>query len=595
MMPKLLCIEIGTSMVRLAEVVKTGKSIEIKKTFAFNTPDDAIKDGKVRISDELVTSIRDGLDASGIKTKDVYFVVDSTRILFKHVNNLPFVQKNMIQKMLENAFSDMFPVDETAYHISYVYNNSYEKNGQKLMDLDVYAIPNDISENYYNLSVDLGLNAKGLSGSNDSMLSLFPSSFKNGNVAMVNINENISTIAVAVDGHMIFNKTIPYGVYDTIRQVINSKLTMDGISVTDAIEYLYSANILLKQTPDSITDDTNEEDKLHYSATMSLIPLIRVIESTLSAFLKNENIQIKEFQISGLGAGFSGISQLLAYEFGGPVKVVQQGDNLRMSATAASDTLIVSYYPCVGAAINAVNFFTKEEQAGGEIANKKRIDRMFVFAGTLACIASLGYGAYSWLQAGLAHQDVYDENIRLSKRVQELRDIGVETAYNNYTTALSYNTEVNVLYNRTRSGNEDMTTFLAELESILPTTARVSGMTLTPISASVSFRCDDKFIAAGVLHLLRNMYTIDNMECSGVAEIEKTGEIAFTCTFKLKATADRPNNEDVEEPEVDTNDENPNNDKQDVEINSVELSNNEQESDASKNDSNEREIGGEQS
>jgi Tfp pilus assembly PilM family ATPase len=534
-MAKLLCMEVGTSTVRLAEVVKRGKVVEITKTFVFDTPDDATKDGKVRVSDSVVSAIRDGIAESGIKAEDVYFVVESTKILFKQVE-LPLVKKRMIQNALDLAFTDIFPVDETMYHISYVLEKTYEKNGRKMMCLDVFAIPNDLSESYYSLAVELGLNAKGLSNTSRSMISLFPSAFKNRNVAMVNINENVSNLTISVDGDMVFNKTIPHGVGGTIQQVINSPLTLDDIDVTGAAELLYSQNVLMKQMPTGISDSSNEEEKLRYNVTTSIMSLVKAIELTFSAFLTKENIQIQEFHLSGLGAGFAGISQLLTYEFGIPVTVVQQEGSLRINPAVADETLLLSCYPCVGAVLDNANFFTAAEKAGGEIAHKKRVDRLFIFAGVLICLAAFAYGSYSWLQADLEYQDAYDENVRLTKRIQELRDLGVEAAYNDYITALSYNEEVLNLYNKTKSGNEDMTTFLAELERVLPISARVSAMTLTPSNATVSFRCEDKFVAAGVLHLLRNMQTINNMSCTGVAEVEKTSEITFTCTFSLKPT-----------------------------------------------------------
>jgi type IV pilus assembly protein PilM len=539
-------MEVGTSTVRLAEVQKRGNKVEVMKTHVFDTPDDATKDGKVRVSDTIVSAIRDGIDESGITATDVYFVVESTKILYKQVE-LPFVRKGQIQGALELAFGDIFPVDPALYHISYVYEKSYEKNGQKMMALDVFAIPNDLSESYYNLSVALNLNAKGLTDTSRSMISLFPNSFRNRNVAMVNINENVSTLTVTVDGDMIFNKTIPYGIADSIRLVMNSSLTKDDIDVTSAIKLLYTQNILMPQLPAYLDEDASEEIKLQYGVTTSVISLTKSIEQTLVAFLSKENIQIQEFHLSGLGAGVSKISQLMAHEFGIPVTVIQQEGNLLVSAAAAADgDMLIGCYPCVGASIDRANFFTKEEQAGGEIARNKKIDTICLIIGGVALVGGLVAGVWKLWDVNTAKKKAESENTRIKGDVQELRDLGVEDAYNDYITAVSYNEQVNSLYDETRSGNEDMTTFLGELESLLPMTARIVTMTLDPSSAMVSFMCEDKFIAAGVLHLLRNMDTITDMECTGVAEVDATGEIAFVCQFTLKSTEQRRAEEEAE-------------------------------------------------
>ena len=526
-------MEVGTSTVRLTEVVKSGKSLKITKTYSFDTPDDASRDGKVRVTDGVVAAIKTGLVDSGIKTTDVYFVVESTKILFKQVE-MPFVQNKMVLSALSLSFNDYFPVDETLYHLSYVRKKIYEKNGQKMMLLDVFAVPNDLSESYYTLSVALGLNAKGLSDTSHSMFELFPSVFKDRNVAMVNIGESVSTLTIAVDGAMVFNKTIPYGVESTMGHVSNSPLTMENLGTTGAAEHLYAQNILLRQMPSTLMDDS-DEGKLQYNTTTSLIPLIRAIESTFSAFLSKENIRIQEFHLSGLGAGFAGITQLFAHEFGLPVNVMQQGGHLNVAKTAADDTLLLSCYPSVGAILNRVNFFTKEEQAGGEVEHKKKMDRLAIFCSIMICLVAFGYGSYTLLQAGTAYQEAKTEHAKISKRVQELRGLGIEIAYNEYNSALSYNENVKQLYDNTSNGNEDMTVFLTELERVLPASARVTAISLYPTSARVAFKCNDKFVAAGVLHLLRNMSTATDMQCSGVSE-QTDGSVSFQCTFVLNTS-----------------------------------------------------------
>ena len=550
-MSKVLCMEIGTSIIRISEVQHKGKTVEILDTFVFDTPDDATKDGKVRVSDEIVAAIRDGLDESGMQSKDVYFIVESTKILFKQVE-LPFVKKSLIAGTLELSLSELFPVDETLYHPSYTLEKVYEKNGQKMMALDVFAIPNDLSESYYNLSVALGLNAKGLSDSSRSMMSLFPSSFKNRNVAMVNINENVSTLSIAIDGDMVFNKTIPHGVSDALRLIANSSLTMDDLDMTTAAEFLYTQNILMKQIPSGLNEGSSIEEQLRYNVTTSIVSLVKAIEATFTAFLTKEKIQIQEFQLSGLGAGFAGISQLLTYEFGIPVTVIQQEGNLKINKNAVSDTLLLACYPSVGSILDPINFFTKDEQAGGEVAHRKKVDQTFLFVGILICLVAFGYGSYSWIHTGIERQDAYDENTRLNKRVQELRDLGVEIAYNNYSTALSYNEQVHALYDGTKSENEEMTVFLEELEKLLPQSARVTSIKLAPTSASVTFSCDNKFVASGVLHLLRNMKTTVSMECNGVAEVEGTQEVTFSANFVLKTPEElNPNGSDSQNSVID--------------------------------------------
>lgn len=544
-MAKFLCMEIGNSSVRLAEVTKkvtkTGVTAQITKTFDFDTPDDATKDGKVRVADNIVAAIKNGLVESGIMANDVYFAIESTKILFKQVE-LPLVQKRLIDGMLQNSFSDIFPVDELLYHTSYVYKKAFDKNGKKMMLLDVFAIPNDISESYYNLAVALNLNVKGLAPAGYSMTYTAPEIFEGRNIAMVNIGENVSTLTVTVDGNTVFNKTINAGVRGLIQQLINSPLTMDDLTVTGAAELLYSQNILLQRTPTNAGKEANDQEKLRNAATMSVVSFAQAIESTFAAFLSKESIHIQEFILCGLGAGFANISQLLTFLFGITVTVVQQYSKLGVSPTAAEDMLLISCYPCAAASLSEVNLFTPEERAGGDIAKKKKIDKACSILAVVAVCGVLGYSAYSLLQTGIDRQDAKDENRRLTNKIQELRDLGVEKAYNEYAEIKTKNEALQEIYTLTSNGNENMTIFLDELSRVLPGNCHVTAITLTPTSATVSISGSSSD-AALALSRLRHLTTASDMECSGFSEDENSNNLnpqsSFTCTFKLLPTSPR--------------------------------------------------------
>ena len=70
-MAKVLSMHIGERIIRLAEVQVSGKLTNITKIHTFDIPDEATKDGKVRLSDEVVTAIRAGLAESEILSKEV--------------------------------------------------------------------------------------------------------------------------------------------------------------------------------------------------------------------------------------------------------------------------------------------------------------------------------------------------------------------------------------------------------------------------------------------------------------------------------------------------------------------------------------------
>lgn len=532
-MAKVLCMQVGQNIIRLAEVNVAGKKATILKTYTFDVPEDASKDGKIRVSDEVVTAIQAGLIESEITAKDVYFTVESTRILFKPVE-IPYVSKNMIQSTLELSFSDLFNVDDSLYHISYVLRGQLVKNEQKMLALEVFAVPNDISESFYNLAVALGLNPKSVSDTSHSIMTLLYDEFQNRNVATVNVEESTSSLAIIVNGEMVFNKTIAQGILPAIETVKHyASLQGGNLNYTEGLEQLYTNNILLEKLPDALLSKS-EDAATRFEATQSLSKLIKTIESTFTQYLQKENIQIQEFVVTGLGSGVANISKLMSREFGIPVKVIQQGKMLSVNKNIASEVLLVSAFPLAGAINDGTNFFTANEKAGGNVAKQKQIDKTVAIVGSIIMIAGCAYGAYSWISANNNFTQEKSENTRLQRHVDELSALGVEAKYAAFTTAYSYHEEINNLYLETESINSDMTVFLSELENNTPKGAVVNNIKLTPANAEVTFICENRYVAAGTLHLLRNMQTINSMDCRGVGEDEDAGTVTFTCTFTLK-------------------------------------------------------------
>ena len=535
-MAKVLSMQVGERIVRLAEIQTNNKLTSIKKIYTFDIPDEATKDGKVRVSDEVVTAIRAGLVESEILTKDVYFAIESSRILFKSVE-IPFVADKMIQSTLTLSITDLFNVDDSLYHISYVKRGTLVKDERKLLALEVFAVPNDISESYYNLAVALGLSPKGVTDTSHSILTLLNEEFQNRNIATVNLEEATATLAIIVNGEMVFHKTIPHGISPAIEEVRKHAAQQGGsLNYTESVEQLYTNNILLERMPDELAD-SSQTALIRYETTLSLSKLIKNIDLAFTQFLqKEQNIRIQEIVVTGLGGGIANISKLMAREFNVTVKVFQTGKNIIIDPTIANEVLLISSFPLAGSVKDKTNFFTTGEKAGGEVVKKKRMDNIMFIGGAIVMVVGLGFGAYKTITANIAHKQAEAENSAVKAHVEQLRQLGVEKQYAAYTTAFSYNEEIKNLYLETESVNKDMCIFLTEVEKNTPIGATVLMLEMNPSMAEVTFLCNNQYIAAGTLHLMRNLKTINNMNCDMVASDDETGGTRFTVEFMLKNT-----------------------------------------------------------
>lgn len=551
-MAKVLCMELGRSIVRIAEVNKSGKNVNVLKTAVFETKEDLTKDGKVRVSEEVISEIREGLNNAKVTATEIFFVVDSSRILYKTVE-IPFVQGRQVESTLQLSFSDMFPVDESLYHLSYINKGTIKKNDQKMLALEVFAVPNDLSESYYSLAVSLGLSPKGLADATHSVATLLSDTFKNRNVATISIGEVSSAISILVDGAVMFSKSIPIGIDNTIglvrNKLVERRAMSEGEESQDAIdeelsvsalENLYTKNIVLEEMPKTIEIPGDEMYALRYDATTSLSGLIAAIETNLTQFLQKENITIQDVILTGLGAGIANISKLFAYSFGTSVKVIQQDHKLSFDKKMTTDDQIMSLacYPAIGATIDKSNLFTKAEKAGGDLAKRKKIDRVFTIVGIVCLAGGVVFGLINIFQAINDRDAAERDNTTLTNNIQHFQTLGVEQKYDEYSLSASYNEEVKGIYEETKSGNEDMTEFLKELESNFPASAVISSINMNPSSSDITVMCEDKYVAAGVLHLMRGMKTIKSMQCSSVGE-DDLGNIVFTVHFDLKSTLEK--------------------------------------------------------
>lgn len=535
-MAKVLSMHIGERIIRLAEIQVNNKLTTINKIHTFDIPDDATKDGKVRVSDEVVTAIRAGLAESEILSKDVYFAIESSRILFKSVE-IPAVADKMIQSTLTLSITDLFNVDDSLYHISYIKRGTIVKDERKLLALEVFAVPNDISESYYNLAVALGLSPKGITDTSHSVLTLLNEEFQNRNVATVNLEESTATLAIIVNGEMVFHKTIPNGISPAIDKVREHAAKQGGsLNATEAVEQLYTNNILLERMPEELMD-TSETGRIRHETTLSLGKLIKNIDLAFTQFLqKEQNIRIQEIVITGLGGGIANISKLMAREFNVTVKVFQTGQNIVINRAIANEVLLISSFPLAGSVKDKTNFFTQGEKAGGEVVKKKKMDTAMFIGGAIVMVIGLGYGAYTTITSNLEYSAAKTENTKLNTHVDQLRALGVEAQYQAYTTAFSYNEEIKNLYKETESVNKDMIVFLQELEQNTPVGTTVVRMEMTPSRAEVMFASTNQYITAGTLHLIRNMRTINGMDCPGVGMDDQTGVYTYRVEFSLKSS-----------------------------------------------------------
>ena len=148
MATKVLSIEIGQGLTRVVEMDYKAKNPKVYNYFTFETPKDVIDDGMVKRSEAFTGLFKAECEKRGIKTTQVVFSVNSSRIARREVK-IPLVKEKQIQSLLDTSATDYFPVDMSSYHLAYDIVEKITKGDDKGYRLNLLAVPNDLTASYF--------------------------------------------------------------------------------------------------------------------------------------------------------------------------------------------------------------------------------------------------------------------------------------------------------------------------------------------------------------------------------------------------------------------------------------------------------------
>ena len=96
---KILSIEIGQGLTRVAEIDYKVKNPRIYNIFSIATTPNIVNEGTVTISDLFISELKNAIRRHGISTKKVVFVMNSSRVANRIVQ-IRFVKANRIADLL---------------------------------------------------------------------------------------------------------------------------------------------------------------------------------------------------------------------------------------------------------------------------------------------------------------------------------------------------------------------------------------------------------------------------------------------------------------------------------------------------------------
>ena len=541
MATKVLSIEIGQGLTRVVEMDYKVKNPKVYNYFTFETPKDVIDDGMVKRSDAFTGLFKAECEKRGIKTNQVVFSVNSSRIARRDAK-IPYVKEKQIQELLDTSATDYFPVDMSQYHLVYNIVEKNAKGDDKGYRLNLLAVPNDLTASYFDFAQSLGCHLLAVDYVGNSIFQVARGTYETGVDILLKIDETTSLITVLKEGKIDLQRNVAYGINDAIETVRANTAFGENLTYAQAIDVLCGKTcirrVLNAEAGYQEKEDTDKNiTEARIQVTESLRHLISMIGRVLEYYVShNQGVTIDGITLMGLGADFSGLSKLLTNELNHKVRVLQDMEINAINKVSDEATLRVSRYAaCLGAAMAPMNLIPEQAKGGKGVKSPKASNP--VRTGALVCalcaIVAAGLCAYSYMQVSSVEKDIE----KAEAHIQELEQKGVVIVYEEYTSINNLVGKMDQVYKSSLSRNEDLVDFINELEAKMPSSLIVLNFSATHDGVSMSIQTDSKESAAKTLMQLRTFDSIEVVSSQGLTDnlddnAERIVEFSVDCVYK---------------------------------------------------------------
>lgn len=509
---KVLSIDITNESITIIELtVSQKKQTNIHNVLIFETPEDAYEDGIIKDADRMAAAIREQLSSRGISNKNAIFVLSSAKIVNREVV-VPFVKPNKIRGIINANSSEYFPVNIEDYVVSHsVLETVVDAENNKQIRVLAVVAPTQMVKSYYELAGLAGLNVVSVDYIGNAMLQLIKTQTSANATTMVIQLGSESTVLNIVQGdNLLLQRTVPYGTNSVVNVIMDEK----GVDATTAMTLLQNDRLI------TVDFDDNE-------ATGAFRYLINNIGRVMDYYAsKNPEKPIDDVFLTGDGALIKGIDGLFKIQLNVNTRIMDSLYNIKFDPSIDLKVYNPVYLvTSIGAAFAPMGFDVIDPTAkvkGGSGVSLAP----FVALTVVAAIAGAGLAFYSIKQKN----DAETERDNLNSKIAAISDI--EQIIADHDQAKAEYMDVIAMYNATYQLNENVRTFISELESKIPTTVVVTGFTSTNEGVNIPCVSADYDSIADFIVQLKTIECIDDAYVASIAKKvdESTGQLSYEFT-----------------------------------------------------------------
>ena len=530
-MAKILNIEIGNLITRVAEMDFKVKNPKVYHYFSFPTPEGVVEDGFVHENPEFIAAMKGALHEHKVKTRSAVFVVTSSKIVTREVA-IPSIKLNQLGTFIKANANDYFPIDLTMYEISHVLlGTDASEDGKEKFRVLVMAAGKDLISGYADLAGKCGLKLHSIEYIGNSLYQLMKSECTDVPTLVVRVEESVTVASILVNGNMALQRTLAYGVERAIKAVMDSSEYYES-DYTSAFKLLCQRPCLKVALNDRTriieSDDAPYESdrmeearsKVTITFTQLISNLVRVIELYNS---KDPINSVKKVVLIGMGSEVVNLTKLFRNEIGIETVALKQFKSVAVLEKGGEGE--GRYAGVFGAGLNPVGLM-----AEGKKKEKKQVN--YGLCTVLALVLVIIVLAYLFLSAFLPNLEEQKEEERLKGLEQQYAE--AEIVHKQYLAIETLYNDVDARSALMEHPNDSVLQFFAELEEKLPADTNLTAITSGNADANLIVHVADYEEAAKVLQILRTFESLRDVKIAGIAatDSEETGfDLAITCTY----------------------------------------------------------------
>lgn len=519
-MSKVLGIEIGASKIRICEADYKSKNPKVYQSISIKTPEGVVNDGEIFLNDQLISVMKDALQIHKIKTKQIVFSMNSTKIASREIV-IPFVKENKIGDLIKANASDYFPVDLEHYELGHTVLATMEnEKGVKQYKVLVLAAPKMMIQGYYQLASAIGCSVAAMDYSGNSIFQAVRSHCGTGVEMVIKVDENSTLVTILENQAISLQRTVAYGVDDAVYTVMNIA-ALGRQDYDDAVSLMREKNIL--------------EEEIEQSLSYLTGGIARVVDY----YSRSGGAPIEKVYLTGMGEDFQGLAELISKNIDIPLSLLTEMEGLQYDKYF-KDASFGEYITCIGATIAPLGFMPEKDAKGKNMELMPKSEDM----GKLAVLVLAGgvlIAAVLIISSTISLKSVQSENKKLKAKIEELQP--AKKVQEQYLQQKYTYDKLNYFYNSTVTPNESLVAFIEEMEEKMPSSLNVQSFVADMESVTMSLTVSDKSEAAKLIQQFRSFDSVGDIAVSSISDsgavmtgepLEEEPKVSFSITVSYK-------------------------------------------------------------